>query len=79
MQFTNCKTVKDDREFRNNTSSLLLCDKYLTRVCKTSFTRIISRKVASYLAETVRKIIGLPSFVYKLTIITTIFDKDEND
>jgi len=47
--------VKDNREFGNNTASILLCDEYLTTLCKTSF--IISRKVASYLAETVRKII----------------------
>ena len=41
--------MKDDIEFRNTTSSILLCDEYLTTVCKTFF--IISRKVASYLAE----------------------------
>jgi hypothetical protein len=34
--------VKDDREFRNTASSILLCDGYLTTVCKTSF--IIPRK-----------------------------------
>ena len=30
MQFTNCKIAKDDREFRNTTLSILLCDEYLT-------------------------------------------------
>ena len=55
MQFITYEVVIDDRKFRNNTSSILLCDEYLTTLCKTLV--IFSRKVASYLAETVRKII----------------------